>query len=76
MKTVYLNRLDPEASFKVKMEVYLYKDAGAMIERGKGDKTKLRDYMERRVRIIEKMTKISRPFKVREGGEILLEVVR
>lgn len=76
MNTVDLNRLDPETSFKVKMEVYLYIDAGVMIDYKKGDKLKLKDYMERRLKIIENMAKVKRPFKIKEGKDTLLEVVK
>lgn len=74
MNRIDLNKLDDEKSFKVKMEVYLYKDAVTMLERGKGDKKKLRGYMERRLEIIEELLRITRPFRINEGKEELVEV--
>jgi hypothetical protein len=74
MKSVDLGKLDSETSFKIKMEAYLYIDAGKMMEFGKGDKNKLVEYMEKRVGIIETILKISRPFALVDGKDILLEV--
>lgn len=74
MKLVDLGSLDPDASFKIKMEAYLYIDAGKLLEYGKGDPKKVRTYMERRVEIIEEMLKLSRPFRLVVGKETLLRV--
>ncbi|MCL5874741.1 MAG: hypothetical protein M1161_05335 [Candidatus Thermoplasmatota archaeon] len=74
MKRVDLRTLDPETLFKIKMEAYLYIDAGKMLNFGKGDPKKLRNYMKERIEIIEELLRISKPFKIVEGKETLLEV--
>ncbi len=74
MKLVDLGSLDPDTSFKIKMEAYLYIDAGKMLEYGKGDPRKVKKYMEKRVEIIEEMLKLTRPFRLVEGKETLLKV--
>jgi|YelNatPaOPRAMG01_1025707.scaffolds.fasta_scaffold00552_45 hypothetical protein len=74
MKRVDLDKLDSETAFKIKMEAYLYIDAGKMIKFGKGDKNKLTEYMEKRVGVIEAILKISRPFVILDGSDVLLEV--
>ncbi len=71
---IELETLDPDKSFKVKMEAYLYIDAGKIMEFGKGDPEKLREYMDKRIKIIEEITKVKRPFQVVEGGRTLLKV--
>jgi hypothetical protein len=74
MKRIDLGTLETDTSFRIKMEAYLYIDAGKMMQFGKGDPKKLRDYMDKRIRIIEELLKVSRPFKIIEGKETLLEV--
>ena len=74
MKAVDLGKLDSDTSFKIKMEAYLYIEADKMLEAGKGDPKKLGRYMRKRIEIIEELLKITRPFKIVEGKESLLEV--
>ncbi|MCL4447002.1 MAG: hypothetical protein M0Z77_11620 [Thermoplasmatales archaeon] len=74
MNRVDLSSLDSDTSFKIKMEAYLYVDAGRMLEVGKGDPRKLKAYMEKRIGIIEQLLNISRPFRLVEGDDTLLEV--
>jgi hypothetical protein len=74
MKMVDLIGLDSDTSFKIKMEAYLYIDAGKMLERKKGDQKKLKKYMEDRIGIIEEVLKITRPFRIVEGKNTLVEV--
>ncbi len=75
MKKVDLGKMDSEVSFKVKMEAYLYIDAGKMLELGKGDPKKLKKYMENRVEIMENLLRVAKPFTITEGKEKLLEVI-
>ncbi len=74
MKMVDLIGLDSDTSFKIKMEAYLYIDAGKMLEHKKGDPKKLKKYMENRIGIIEEILKITRPFRIVEGKNTLVEV--
>lgn len=76
MKMVDLGRLDGDTSFKIKMEAYLYLDAGKMLKFKKGDPKKLRDYMDKRVGIIQELLKITKPFRLVDGKDTLLEVTR
>lgn len=74
MKKVDLRLLDSETSFKIRMEAYLYRDAGIMMEFGKGNTKKLREYRERRIEIIEGILNVNRPFILTEGEDKLMEV--
>ncbi|MGC8644636.1 MAG: hypothetical protein ACP5UO_00005 [Thermoplasmata archaeon] len=66
--------LDKDLSFKVRMQAYLYIDASVMMQRGKGDRWKLEEYMEKRVKAIEDLLRMKRPFVITDGGEKILEV--
>lgn len=74
MNRINLDTFDHEKMFKVKMEVYLYKDAAIILKQGKGNSADLKKYMEKRLRIIEKLLEVVRPFSIFEGEEGLLEV--
>jgi len=74
MNNVILDSTDPDRSFKIKLETYLYITAKRMLELNKGDKNKLYAYMDERIRKIEELCKISRPLRIIENGSSILEV--
>jgi|GEM_PF-2461724 hypothetical protein len=74
MKRVDLGKIEGDRSFRVKMEIYLYRDAKTIMEFGKGNRKKLEEYMEDRLRVIEEILNLSRPFKIVDGKDELLEV--
>ncbi len=74
MNIIKVEELNPDTSFKIKTESYLYLTAKKMLEYGKGDRDKLMDYMKERIEKIEKLSKVSRPMVIVENGEKILEV--
>ncbi len=76
MKRIDLGSLDADTSFRIKMEAYLYVDASKMLELGKGDPKKLMNYMEKRIEIIEDLLGVTKPFKIVDGKETILEAER
>jgi len=66
--------LDKDLSFKVRMQAYLYLDALVMIQRGKGERWKLEEYMDKRAKVIEDLLNIKRPFIIMDGEEKIAEV--
>ncbi|MCL5681433.1 MAG: hypothetical protein M1515_05290 [Candidatus Thermoplasmatota archaeon] len=74
MYELNLESLKEDQVFKIKLEAYLYLTARKMEIIGKGDKEKLKKYMDERLEIIENTAGIKRPFQIIEKGERFLEV--
>ncbi|MEL9914554.1 MAG: hypothetical protein QW078_04575 [Thermoplasmatales archaeon] len=72
--SIDVRTLDQDTSFKVRMQAYLYIDALYILNKGKGDRLKLEDYMEKRIKAIEQLLNVSRPFTIVEGDNVILEV--
>ncbi|MEM0128099.1 MAG: hypothetical protein QXO03_03320 [Thermoplasmatales archaeon] len=66
--------MEQELAFKVKMHAYLYLDALIILKRGKGERGRLEDYMEKRIKAIEGLLNVRRPFVIKERDDIILEV--
>lgn len=68
LNVINLENYEKKVADEVRLEAYLYKDSLFMIERGKGNRQKLEVYGEKRIRKLEDILKISRPFKIIDGN--------
>lgn len=74
MNIIDVQQMDPEISFKIKTESYLYVTAKTMLEYNRGDRERLVSYMDDRLKKIESLSKQRRPFRVVDDGNVIMEV--
>ena len=72
--SIDVRTLDQDTSFKVRMQAYLYIDALYILNKGKGDRLKLEDYMDKRIKAFEQLLNVIRTFTIVEGDNVILEV--
>ncbi len=68
-----LDSLEPNLSFNLKKEAYLYVTAEILLKNGRGNEVRLMEYMEERIKIIEKLINVKRPFIIIDKGKIIME---
>lgn len=70
---IELSSLESSLSFNLKKEAYLYTTAEILLKNGMGEESKLREYMEERIIIIEKLANVKRPFVISDNGKVIME---